>query len=84
MTDAHRLASKHLNCHPKNHEHSNRLARSIMSFYDRGIKDVGVLSTLATNREKSLETKEQKELRQTQLPARNDLQQETFDDSEMR
>jgi hypothetical protein len=32
----------------------DRLARSIMDFFDRGIHDSGVLSTLAVNREMTL------------------------------
>jgi hypothetical protein len=63
LSEAHRLASRELGRHPKNHEHSDRLARTILNFYDRGIKDVGVLSSLAANREKALDATLAKETR---------------------
>lgn len=63
MSEAHLLASNSLERDPKNHEHSDRLARAVMDLYSRNIKDVGVLSTLAANRERSLEAKAYKETR---------------------
>ncbi|MGN7774117.1 hypothetical protein ACTJI9_21005 [Phyllobacterium sp. 22552] len=63
LIEAHRLASHALNRHPHNHEHSSRLATTIMNFCDRGIKDPGVLSTLAVNRERALERKQEKDIR---------------------
>lgn len=63
LSEAHLLASKSLDRDPKNHQHSDRLARAVMDLYSRNIKDVGVLSTLAANRERSLEAKAYKETR---------------------
>lgn len=63
ISKAQNLASACLQRHPKDHEHSQRLARSIVDLYRRGISDPGVLSTLAINREKALEIREQKDMR---------------------
>jgi hypothetical protein len=70
LTQAHRLASRALNRHPQSHEHSGRLAQTILDFYHRGIKDVGVISTLAANREKALEVKAAKLARRVERIAR--------------
>jgi hypothetical protein len=74
LTEAHRLASRTLNCHFLNHEQSKRLSQTIVKFFNRGIHDVGVLSTLAANREKALRTQaaklERKLKRQSQLENR--------------
>lgn len=59
MTDAHRLASKNLNRHPKNHEYSDRLARTVMNFYQRGAHDVGLLAILSANRERNVTHQEE-------------------------
>lgn len=58
MTVAHRMASKNLNRHPKNHEHSDRLARTVMNFYQRGVHNVGLLAILSANRERSVTNQE--------------------------
>ncbi|MGH7003891.1 MAG: hypothetical protein ACREIP_08085 [Alphaproteobacteria bacterium] len=51
MREAHMLASHILARHHQKHEHSERLARTVMNFFDRGIRDIETLSTLAANRE---------------------------------
>jgi hypothetical protein len=70
LTEAHRLASQALNRHPVNHEHSERLAQTIVNFFDRGIRDPGVLSTLAVNRENAMEEKKLKAVRRNARQAR--------------
>lgn len=54
MQRAHELASHDLGRHAKKHFHSDRIARTIMNFYQRGIHDAGLLSTIAANRERSI------------------------------
>jgi hypothetical protein len=70
LSEAYRLASHTLNRSPRNHEHSERMAQTIIDFYYRGIQDPGVLSTLAANREKALEIKAAKLARRTERLAR--------------
>lgn len=52
MTDAHRRASAELGRHPKNHPHSNRLARAVMRFFDNGVRDVRHLVDLSVESER--------------------------------
>lgn len=70
LSEAYRLASRTLNRHPQNHQHSERMAQTIIDFYYRGIRDPGVISTLAANREKALEIKAAKLARRTERYAR--------------
>jgi hypothetical protein len=60
LTRAYRLALHQLPGNP--HAEHERLARSIMNFFDGGIFDDGILSTLALNRELSLVVTERKRI----------------------
>jgi hypothetical protein len=52
MANAYRLAFQQIGSHPRVQRH--RLARSIMTFFDRGVQCVSTLSSLAMSREISL------------------------------
>jgi hypothetical protein len=65
LNEAHHFASRYLNRHPQNHEFSERLAVTIMDLHDRGIRDPGLLASLAVNREKTLANNIEKAGRRT-------------------
>jgi hypothetical protein len=54
LEQAHKRASKMLGRDPKKHPHANRLARSIMLFFNAGERDFGRLATMGFKREMSL------------------------------
>lgn len=60
MQRAHELASHDLGRNCKTHEHKDRLARTVMNFYQGGIHDVGILATISANRERSISKREEK------------------------
>jgi hypothetical protein len=68
MHEALKIAAQTLDRDIKTHEHSDRLARTIMDFFKRGIRDTGVLATLAVSRERSIEHHSRRELRVTSSP----------------
>jgi len=55
MERAHKQASALLKRSPKTDERANRLARTIMMFYDRGMRDPDLIAAVAANREISRE-----------------------------
>jgi hypothetical protein len=65
MYEALKIAAQTLDRDIKTHEHSDRLARAVMDFFKRGIRDTGVLATLAVSRERSIEHHSRRELRVT-------------------
>lgn len=52
MAEAHRLASAELGRNPRDHPHSDRLARTVMRYFGQGVKDLTYLARLAVNSER--------------------------------
>jgi hypothetical protein len=51
MQRAHAKASELLGRCPSTHENANRLARTVMKLFDKGVRDAEVLAWIATNQE---------------------------------
>ena len=51
MQCAHAKASELLGRCPSTHENANRLARTVMKLFDRGLRDAEVLAWIAANEE---------------------------------
>jgi hypothetical protein len=51
MQRAHAKASELLGRCPSTHENANRLARTVMKLFDRGLRDAEVLAWIAANQE---------------------------------
>ncbi len=51
MQRAHEKASELLGRSPSTHEYANRLARTVMKLFDRGLRDPEVLAWVAANHE---------------------------------
>ncbi|PSH61595.1 hypothetical protein [Phyllobacterium sophorae] len=51
MEDAHIKACEILGLHPAYYEHKDRLARTIMSLFNKGTRDYQIIASLAAHRE---------------------------------
>lgn len=54
MATAHEMASAMLLRDPRTHEHADRLARTVMKLFDRGLRDPKIIADQASEREASL------------------------------